>query len=120
MRKVQYLTRYLAMGLLLSGLSAGMYAQDDQDKKGQGERDRMSASSLTGCLTKDAAGAYTLTDETTGVKTTVSGAADLEKHSANHKVTLTGAAKTGADGRPVFEVSKIKHVSDTCKAPSQP
>jgi len=106
------------MGMLVSGLSVGIYAQDGQDKN---QRDRMSnASTLTGCLSKDASGAYTLTDETTGVKTTVTGAPDLEKHSANHKVTLTGAAKTGADGKAIFEVTKLKHVSDTCKAPSEP
>jgi len=116
MKKVQQLTRLLTIGLLLSG-SAVMFAQDQQDKD---QRDRMNnAGTLTGCLNKDASGAYTLTDETTGVKTTVSGVPDLEKHSANHKVTLTGAAKTGADGKPIFEVSKLKHVSDTCKVPSQ-
>jgi hypothetical protein len=49
----------------------------------------------------------------------VTGAADLEKHSSNHKVTLTGALKTDASGKPVFEASKLKHVSDTCKGPSQ-
>jgi hypothetical protein len=119
MRKASQLTRFLAMGLLLSGLSVGVFAQDDQDSKNQ--RDRMSSTStMTGCLSKDASGAYTLTDETTGVKTTVTGPSDLEKHSANHKVTLTGAAKTGADGTTVFQATKLKHVSDTCKAPSQP
>ncbi|HEY1495597.1 MAG TPA: hypothetical protein VGF49_13690 [Candidatus Solibacter sp.] len=117
MRKVNQLTRLLAAGLLLSGLSAGLFAQAEQDKS---ERDRMNnASTLTGCLNKDASGAYTLTDETTGVKTTVTGAADLEKYSGNNKVTLTGAAKTDAAGKPIFEVSKLKHVSDTCKVPSQ-
>jgi len=106
------------MGMLVSGLSVGIYAQEGQDKN---QRDRMSNSStLTGCLNKDASGAYTLTDETTGVKTTVSGAPDLEKHSANHKVTLTGSSKTGADGKAIFEVTKLRHVSETCKAPSQP
>jgi hypothetical protein len=117
MRKIQQVTRLLAIGLLLSGLSAGVFAQDQQDRN---QRDRANtASTLTGCLSKDASGAYTLTDETTGVKTTVSGAADLEKYSSNNKVTLTGTAKTGADGKPIFEVSKLKHVSDTCKAPGQ-
>uniref|UniRef100_Q01VW9 DUF5666 domain-containing protein n=1 Tax=Solibacter usitatus (strain Ellin6076) TaxID=234267 RepID=Q01VW9_SOLUE len=116
MRKLNQLTRLLAAGLLLSGLSAGLFAQAQQDKS---ERDRMNNTTLTGCLSKDASGAYTLTDETTGVKTTVAGAADLEKYSANNKVTLTGAAKTDASGKSIFEVSKLKHVSDTCKVPSQ-
>lgn len=116
MRTFHQVTRLLAVGLLLSGLSAGIFAQDQQDKD---QRDRMNnATTLTGCLNKDASGAYMLTDEATGVKTTVTGAADLEKYSGNHKVTLTGAAKADASGKPIFEVSKLKHVSDTCKVPS--
>jgi hypothetical protein len=74
---------------------------------------------MTGCLSKDASGSYILADETSGVKTTVTGPSDLEKHSANHKVTLTGATKTDANGKSVFEVTKIQHVSASCKAPSQ-
>ncbi len=117
MRNVRQMTRLLLAGLLLSGLSVSVFAQADQDK---GQSDRMAAgTTMTGCLNKDASGAYMLTDETTGVKTTVTGAADLEKHSANHKVTLTGAAKMDPAGKPIFEVSKLKHVSDTCKLPAQ-
>jgi hypothetical protein len=78
-----------------------------------------SETAMTGCLTKGSAGNYTLTDEKTGVKTTVTGPADLEKHSANHKVTLTGMAKTDANGNQVLEVSKIQHVSTSCKAPEK-
>src|SRR5689334_19728629 len=64
-------------------------AADKRDEN----RDRMQAeqTSITGCLNKDSSGVYQITDEATGVKTTVSGTADLEKHSANHKVKLTGA-----------------------------
>jgi hypothetical protein len=119
MRQLGQVTRLLAAALLLSGLSVSIYAQEKQD---QGKRDRTKneMTTMTGCLAKDATGGYVLTDEATGVKTAVIGPTDLEKHSANHKVTLTGAAKAGAaGGQPVFEVSKIQHVSPTCKAPAQ-
>ena len=103
----------LTAALLLSGITL-IFAQD------QG-RDRMKTeTSITGCLNKDAAGGFTITDEKTGAKTSVTGAADLEKHSANHKVTLTGTSKTDANGKAVFEVSKIQHVSPSCKAPTEP
>jgi len=103
----------LATGALFSALSLPVYSQDPA-KPPQDQRDRM-ASALTGCLNKDASGAYTLTDQA-GLKTTVTGAADLEKHSKNHKVTLTGTTKTDASGKPIFEVSKLTHVSDTCSS----
>ena len=121
MRTFQRITRLLAAGVLLSGLSVAVFAQDPPPpQKEQNERDLMAnATTLTGCLNKDASGAFMLIDEATGVKTTVTGAADLEKHSVNHKVTLTGTAKVDPAGKPIFEVSKLQHVSDTCKAPMQ-
>jgi hypothetical protein len=118
MTQFRRLTRLLAAGLMLSGLTAGMFAQDQEDKqKDRNERDRMAATTLTGCLNKDAAGGYMLTDESTGTKTAVTGTPDLEKHSANHKVSLTGMTKTDASGNSVFQVTKITMVSATCKAP---
>ena len=109
--------RLVAAALLLSGFVTATFAQGQDDKN---QRDRQKTdTAITGCLTKDASGAYTLTDEKTGVKTAITGPADLEKHSANHRVTLTGAAKIDASGKPVFEVSKIQHISTSCKAPSQ-
>jgi len=112
-----HLIRLLAAGLLLSGLSAGLFAQDDQEKD---KRDRTKTeTTMTGCLNKDTSGDFVLTDEKTSVKTTVTGPADLEKHSANHRVTLTGAAKTDPSGKQVFEVTKIQHMATTCKAASQ-
>lgn len=103
--------RFAVLGLAIAGiLGSRMFAQE-QPK---------SETAITGCLNKGSgAGNYTLTDEKTGVKTTVTGPADLEKHSANHKVTLTGTAKTDANGNQVLEVSKIQHVSASCKAPEQ-
>ena len=118
MTQFRRMTRLLAAGLMFSGLTVGMFAQDQEDKqKDKNERDRMAASTLTGCLNKDDSGGYMLTDESTGIKTAVTGAPDLEKHSANHKVSLTGMAKTDASGKSVFEVTKIKMVSATCKTP---
>jgi len=109
--------RWLAAGLLASAVAVAVFAQA-QD--GNNQRDRLNnESAITGCLTKGASGGYMIADEKTGVKTSVSGSADLEKHSANHKVTLTGVAKTDAAGKPVFEVSKLTHVSDSCKAPAE-
>ena len=69
---------------------------------------------MTGCLSKDAGG-FLLTDEKSGGKMIITGPADLEKHAANHKVTLTGSAKTDPSGKNVFEVSKIQHVDASCK-----
>ena len=60
-----------------------------------------------------------LTDETTGTKTMVTGVSDLEKHSANRKVTLTGTAATDASGQQIFQATKLQHVSNSCKAGSQ-
>lgn len=116
MRQIRSAMRLLTAGVLLSGLSAIMFAQEAQDPKNQ--RDRLKdETAITGCLTKDASGSYMIADEKSGVKTTVTGSADLEKHSANHTVTLTGVTKNDASGKPVFEVSKVTHVANTCKAP---
>ena len=105
--------RFLTVGLLAAGLSTVAIAQEKQADRQQSE------ATLTGCLTKDASGGYTLADEKTGTKMPVAGGADLEKHSANHKVTLTGSAKTDAGGKSVFQVTKIQHVAAECKAPQQ-
>jgi hypothetical protein len=69
---------------------------------------------LTGCLNKgERPQHYTFTDLKTGRKMTVTGPADLEKHSGNHTVKITGA-RTG----DVFDVTKVEHVSPTCEAKS--
>lgn len=72
---------------------------------------------VTGCLTKgDNPGEFVFTDEATGKKLTVSGAPDLAKHAANHKVKLTGAKH---DSENKLVVSKIEHIADSCTAPTQ-
>ena len=97
----------LASILLLSAVAA--FAQDTKapdEAKGQ-------EMTLTGCLTKatDVPQHYSFVDQKSGKKWTVTGPADLEKHSANHTVTLTGA-----ETAKVFTVSKIQHVAATCEA----
>ncbi len=85
-------------------------AQDTGQTKAKGAAKEVS---MTGCLSKGAGGEYVLTNEKTGRETTVTGTADLEKHSANHKVKLTGT-RTTEGGKTVLNVSKIDHISDTC------
>jgi hypothetical protein len=106
----------LGFAAVLAGICAStVFAQADSN-----QRDRQkNETTMTGCLNKDSSGGYTLTDEKTGAKTTVTGTADLEKHSANHKVTLTGTEKPDAAGKKSFEVTKIQHISPSCTAPSQ-
>ena len=111
MRLFRQCTLLIAAGLLLSAFSTRLLAQADTS----GQAEKKTESSMTGCLSKDSSGAYTLTDST-GNKIAVSGTTpDLEKHAANHTVTLTGKMTTDANGKPAMEVSKLKHVSDTCK-----
>jgi hypothetical protein len=69
---------------------------------------------MTGCLTKDASGEYVLASDT-GERVTVKGASDLEKHSANHKVTLHGSQKT-ENGKVVFQADQVTHVANSCVA----
>jgi hypothetical protein len=114
MQELRGIGRLAIIGLALAGFFAGqMLAQE------RGGTSPAKETTMTGCLTKGTAGMYTLTDEKTGVKTTVTGPAELEKHAENHRVTLTGTAKADASGNQTFEVSKIQHQSTTCKVPGQ-
>jgi tellurite resistance protein len=92
-------TALLAAALLVAVSAVNLCAQEKGDK----QQDRMkNETTLSGCLNKDTADMYTLTDETSGAKTAITGPTDLEKHSANHKVTLTGKMKTDSNGKQVF------------------
>ena len=114
--RLQNALRLLSIGLLAVGLNAQSSAQSGQSKESGQGADRAQETTMTGCLSKDTAGGgYTLADERTGTKTAVTGPADLEKHSGNHKVSLTGTSKTEA-GKTVFNVTKIQHISAECKA----
>jgi hypothetical protein len=97
---------FAGAALLSSG--PGAYGQQDAPKPAKGKE-----MTMTGCLTKaaDVPQHYSFTDQNTGRKWTVTGPADLEKHSTNHTVRITGhtAAK-------VFNVTKVEHVAATCEA----
>src|SRR5687768_5744117 len=97
----------------LAGFSVIGFAQQAQQtpQQKEGERQR-AASTITGCLAKaDTAGQYTITDKS-GSKTTVtaSSGVELDKHAANHTVTLTGSRDSGGN----FSATKVEHVSATC------
>lgn len=118
MRTFHQALRYLSAAVLCVGLSSTLFAQSQDSKAPQGADRQQNETSMTGCLTKDASGGYTLADEKTGAKMMVTGTADLEKHSANHKVTLTGTQKAEG-GKSSFMVTKIQHIAADCKAPVQ-
>lgn len=71
------------------------------------------STTLTGCLNKaDAADSYMLTDEKTGAKTRVTGTAELQKHAAGHRVTLTGTRGS----QDQFNATAVQHLAATCQA----
>jgi hypothetical protein len=83
-------------------------AQTDAPKPAKGKE-----MTMTGCLTKgaDQPQHYNFVDQKSGRKWTVTGPAELEKHSANHTVRITGSTSA-----KVFNVTKVEHVSATCEA----
>jgi hypothetical protein len=97
--------------LFIAALSGGLMAAPQETKA----PDKMGKeTTVTGCLSKGAGDGYVLTNEKTGKTTTVTGPADLEKYSANHKVKLTGTSSTEG-GKRVLNVTKIDHISETCE-----
>jgi hypothetical protein len=101
----------LASILLFSAVAAFPQADSKGPAPAKGEE-----MTMTGCLTKaaDVPQHYSFVDQKTGKKYTVTGPADLEKHAANHTVTITGA-----DTAKVFTVTKVQHVAATCEAKSE-
>ena len=100
------LVESLALCVLLLAVRAPALQQEDKAN-----------SSLSGCLSKgERAGEYVLTDEKTGQKTIVVGPTDLEKHAANHEVTLIGKLTTRGEQR-IFEATAITHIANACLAP---
>jgi hypothetical protein len=130
MRITRAVVTLAGTAVLCTGLAISLAAQQEpppqkpseqqqgQVDKREQDRDRtqVEQTTITGCLNKDSSGAYHITDEGTGVKTAVTGSADLEKHSANHKVKLTGALHTDTAGSSIFQVNKLEHISATCSA----
>src|ERR1043166_4340511 len=92
----------IAILAILISLSPAAYSQDaNRTNPREGKE-----TTMTGCLSKSgSAGEYTLTDDKTGKTTTVLGPDTLEKHSANHKVELTGTESTEG-GKTMLHVSK--------------
>jgi hypothetical protein len=102
----------LANLLLIAAISGGLMAAP-QETKAPGKMGK--EITMTGCLSKGTTGdTYVLTNEKTGKTTTVTGPADLEKHSANNKVKLTGTSSTEG-GKQVLNVTKIDHIAATCE-----
>jgi len=98
----------IAVIALLISLSPAAYSQDANRTNPDGKE-----KTVTGCLNKGSnPGEYTFTDEK-GTAMTVTGPATLEKHSANHKVELTGTESTQG-GKTMLNVSKIRHISTDC------
>jgi hypothetical protein len=94
-------------------------AQDRKNKKAESEH----SSTLTGCLDEQDGG-YVLLKEGTLSPIASLQAEGFEpegfaKH-LGHKVTVRGSAASG-DGKTVFKVRRIDHVSDSCApGPQQP
>jgi hypothetical protein len=97
----------VACALALS-CGAASAQQTDAPKAAKGKE-----MTLTGCLNKgaDQPQHYAFTEQKTGRKLTATGPADLEKHSSNHTVRLTGS-----ETAKVFNVTKVEHVAATCDA----
>jgi len=103
---MNFVSTCLVGTLAVSGLAFA------QDSKKEPTAARGAEMTMTGCLTKgaDTPQHYTFTDQATGKKWTVTGPAELEKHSANHTVKLTGA-----ETAKVFAATKVEHVAATCE-----
>jgi len=70
---------------------------------------------ITGCLTPgDRAGFYTLREEGTGFTILVTGVADLQQASANHRVRLTGRMLRER-GEDLFRVTRVEDLAPTCE-----
>lgn len=88
--------------------SVAVFAQGDSKAPAPAKGQEMT---MTGCLNKaaDVPQHYSFMDQKSGKKWTVTGAADMEKHSANHTVRITGS-----ETAKVFNVTKLEHVAATC------
>src|SRR5205807_855153 len=95
---------YVSMLFLLASFLPALLGQDPASTRGK-------ETTVTGCLTKGAGQAqYILKDDKTGNEMTVTGPSELEQHSANHQVKLTGNSTTEV-GKTMFNASKVEMVS---------
>jgi hypothetical protein len=104
--RIKMLLSAIIGGMLLLGTSL---AQEQKSPKA-GEGKQMT---MTGCLNKgaDVPQHFVFVDQKSGRKWIVTGQGNLEKHAANHTVTITGTPTA-----KVFNVTKLEHVSETCDA----
>ncbi|HVP64703.1 MAG TPA: hypothetical protein VMT82_07395 [candidate division Zixibacteria bacterium] len=111
-------------------LAQGQYDSSSSQQSGQSQTGSATSSptdtTIEGCL-QASGGNYTLTDDSSGKTYQLQG--DTSKFSAHtgHQVRLTGTtsgpSSSAASGmtsssseQPTFVVSKLKHISTTCKA----
>jgi hypothetical protein len=114
---VRFVSFACVFALLVSSAPV-LLGQDAAQERGKtGARGQ--ETTVTGCLNKGSGDAqYMLTDSKSGTEMTVTGTTDLEKHSSNHTVKLTGTKSTEG-GKTTFTVTKVEHVSPTCQAPAK-
>ena len=101
----------MKLAIQVLALASLLMAQGEKGEKGR--TGDAATTTMTGCLMKgaDQPQHYVFVDQATGKKWTVTGVADLEKHSANHTVKITGSPTA-----KVFNVKSVEHVSTTCEA----
>jgi hypothetical protein len=107
-------SRFALLAVFGAVLVTPTLAQQQEPQPGSQERQRKEEMTYTGCLAKgDSQGEYKFTEASGSAKTVVaSSGVDLDKHSANHTVKLTGTM--GTDGK--LTATKVEHVSDTCQS----
>jgi hypothetical protein len=108
-----------SMIVLFASSGPALYGQDPAkpSQKGKDKQASITETTMTGCLNKGPGQGYVLTDQNTGEKVTVTGPSELEQHSTNHTVKLTGSGTTQG-GQTMLNVTKIEHVSATCMPPA--
>ncbi|MCU1339115.1 MAG: hypothetical protein JWO19_4696 [Bryobacterales bacterium] len=106
------------MIVLFASSIPALYGQDPAKTSQKGkDKGNITETTMTGCLNKGPGQGYVLTDQNTGEKVTVTGPSELEQHSTNHTVKLTGS-QTTQGGQTMLNVTKIEHVSPTCMPPA--
>ena len=100
----------LLTGLALGNIAYGQSPSQDTPPQKQSDASKVS---VTGCLTKGAAaGLYTITDQKTGEKTSISGPDQLDKY-LNQTVKLTGTI-SGQGPDKVLKPEAVDQVAASC------
>src|SRR5688572_19647643 len=91
---------WLFFGILVA--AQGLLAQQNQ------------TNTIVGCLNRaDRPGYFSLTEEGTGFRITVTGPEDLDRYSANNEVRLTGSM-VRQQGDEVFRADRVERLSANC------